>query len=262
MDLQILHDKSIILAALKKNPELQIYCIGDLDDFNWHKTIYFALTDNDTVLSAALLYAGQETPTLLAFCNDEFVYTYKLLERIKSILPNKFNAHLSPGLIPVFGKHNIIEDYGTHFKMSLRKDIPEIDDKNIRKLTADDLKIIQEFYTVSYPDNWFDDHMLGTGKYYGYFVQNKLAGISGVHVFSREYKVAALGNIATHPDHRGQQIGYKLTAMLCNDLKKDHVEFIGLNVRSDNEHAIRCYERIGFETVGKYDECLIKNTGN
>ena len=85
-----------------------------------------------------------------------------------------------------------------------------------------------------------------------------MVGISGIHVYSSEYKVAALGNIATHPDYRGQQIGFKLTSKLCNDLKKS-VDYIGLNVRSDNEIAIKCYKKIGFEIIGTYDECYIMN---
>jgi ribosomal protein S18 acetylase RimI-like enzyme len=262
MDFRVLHDKSIILAALKKDTELQIYGIGDLDDFFWNKSIYFALTDNNNVFSTAQLYVSQKTPTLLAFCNAEFNYTYKLLERLKSILPNQFIAHLSPGLSDVFGKENIIENYGTSYKMSLKKEGQEIGDTNIRKLTAGDLKIMQDFYIVSYPQNWFDSRMLDTNKYYGYFVYDKLVGISGVHVYSEKYKVAALGNIATHPDHRGQQIGYKLTSVLCNDLIKNQVEFIGLNVKSENTHAMNCYKKIGFEIIGKYDECMIKNDCN
>jgi ribosomal protein S18 acetylase RimI-like enzyme len=142
--------------------------------------------------------------------------------------------------------------------MILKKEASNPNDKNIRKLSIEDLEIIKELYTVSYPQNWFDSRMLETNKYYGYFINNKLVGVSGIHVFSEEFKVAGLGNIATHPEYRGKQIGYKLTSALCNDLQKS-VDFIGLNVRSENEYAIKCYKKIGFEIIGTYDECSIKN---
>jgi len=174
-----------------------------------------------------------------------------------SLLPNEFYAHLSPGLIDFFGKQNIEEYYGFNYKMALRLPPVEIEDENIRRLTTEDLPIIQDFYSIAYPHNWFDNRMLETEKYFGYFIDSKLVGISGIHVYSAEYKVAALGNIATHPDYRGKQIGFKLTSMLCYDLSKT-VDFIGLNVKSDNEFAIRCYQKIGFEIIGNYDECLIK----
>lgn len=257
MEVQILHDKQIILAFLKKNEEIQIYCIGDLDEFFWPKTIWYGLTDGNEIFSIALLYAGMQTPTLLLFCDNDPAYSLKLLDGIRTFLPGRFFAHLSPGLIKAFGRKNIIEDYGMHYKMALRK-LYETDDKKIRRLSPGDLPSILNFYSIAYPQNWFDRRMLETGKYFGYFIDNELAGISGIHVYSKSYRVSALGNIATHPAYRGQQIAFKLTSKLCSDLIKD-VNSIGLNVKSDNEPAIKCYRKTGFEIVGKYEEFLINN---
>ena len=258
-ELHILHDKKIIFDYLKQNSGLQIYSIGDLDDFFWPKTIWYALKVNDVFEAIALLYVGLKPSTLLCFYSGESFYYCQLLEKIKFILPNQFNAHLSPNLIDVFGQENVLEKYGFNYKMCLTKKVNEIKENNIRRLKLDDLAVIQDFYAASYPQNWFDERMLQTNKYYGYFIENKLVGVSGIHVYSEQYKVAALGNIATHPDYRGQQIGYKLTATLCYELQKS-VDSIGLNVKSDNENAIKIYKKIGFEIVGEYDECLIKNT--
>jgi ribosomal protein S18 acetylase RimI-like enzyme len=258
MDLQVLHDKASILSFLKENQGLQLYLIGDLDDFFWPKTIWFALREADKTKSIALLYLGMDTPTLLSFYNGDPQFLYQLIERIRHILPEKFNAHLSPGLIDIFGPQNIVSYYGSNYKMILTKEACDPNDENIRKLSLRDLAIINELYSVSYPQNWFDSRMLETNKYCGYFINDKLVGVSGIHVFSEEYKVAALGNIATHPDYRRQQIGYKLTSALCFDLQKI-TDLIGLNVRSDNEYAIKCYKKIGFEIIGTYDEFCIKN---
>jgi ribosomal protein S18 acetylase RimI-like enzyme len=258
MDVQILHDKSKILSFLRNSTELQIYCIGDLDDFFWSKTIWYSLVENNEIKSIALLYVGMEIPTLLIFDSSNSKYPAFLAQKVKPFLPTKFYAHLSAGLIDVFGKQNIIQYYGFNHKMALKNKPFQIEDSNIRRLTISDLPIMEDFYTISYPNNWFDSRMLETKKYFGYFINEKLVGVSGIHVYSADYKVAALGNIATHPDYRGQQIGYKLTSVLCNDLLKT-VDFIGLNVKSDNDFAVTCYKKIGFEIIGSYDECLLKN---
>ena len=249
MDLVILHNKDAIFNFLKENSALQLYTIGDLDNFFWPKTIWYALKEKDKIKSIALLYVGMDTPTLLLFYNGDSSYSYQLIENIRQVLPAKFNAHLSSGLVDIFGKHNILDYFGFNYKMVLAKSVNALNDNNIRKLTTADLTIIKELYKNSYPQNWFDSRMLETKKYYGYFINDKLVGVSGIHVFSEEYKVAALGNITTHPDYRGQQIGYKLTSALCLDLQKC-VDFIGLNVKSDNDYAIRCYKKIGFEIIG------------
>lgn len=258
MDVQILHDKNIIFNYLQKNSGFQIYSIGDLDDFFWPRTIWYALMDGNDIQSIATLYVGMYPPTLLLFHHGDSDFSVQLTERIKSLLPVKFNAHLSSGLLDVFGCENLIDYYGLDYKMILTGKVTYPNDANIRRLTIQDLPIIKDFYTVAYPNNWFDSRMIETEKYYGYFINTKLVGVAGIHVYSKEYKVAALGNIATHPDYRGQQIGYKLTSALCYDLQKS-VDHIGLNVHSDNDHAIKCYKKIGFEIIGYYDGCYIKN---
>lgn len=258
MELDILHSKSEILKFLMNSPVLQVYSIGDLDDFFWPKTIWYSLKEGGEIKAIVLLYVGMPTPTLLAIYDKGFESTHQLLQRVKPILPNKFYAHLGPNLIDVFGKQSIIESYGPHYKMALKKTPPLIDDNNIKRLTINDIPIINEFYSAAYPDNWFDKRMLETQKYFGYFAESHLVGIAGIHVYSDEYKVAALGNIATHPEFRGRQIGYKLTSHLCADLKKS-VDYIGLNVKSDNIAAISCYRKVGFEIVGSYDEYFIRN---
>jgi hypothetical protein len=182
MDIQILHDKNAIWQFLKTSPELQIYCIGDLDDFFWPKTIWYALTVNKKIHAIALLYVGMQIPTLLCFYENNPDYSLKLLEQIKSMLPPKFNAHLSPGLIEIFGKQNVIAYYGLNLKMAITKHPGKIIDSNIKRLKVNDLPMINDFYSVAYPQNWFDKRMLETEKYFGYFVDNKLVGVSGIHV--------------------------------------------------------------------------------
>jgi len=258
MDLEILDNKVSIFNFLKRNPGLNIYSIGDLDDFYWPKTTWYAMMDGNTVFSIAMLYEGQDIPTLLLFYDADSKSALQLLIKIKSLLPFKFNAHFSPGLKDLFGRQNIIKDYGVNYKMILKKVVKEPDYSNINKLTTNDLSKIENFYTYSYAENWFDPCMLETNMYYGYFLNDILVGVSGIHVFSKKYKVAALGNIAVHPDFRGQLIGYKITSVLCYELQKC-VDIIGLNVKADNEFAIRCYKKVGFEIIGTYDECCIEN---
>lgn len=255
---KILHNKSEILEYLMSSPDLQVYSIGDLDDFFWPKTIWYALKDNGKVKSIALLYTGMTIPTLLAIYEKDLDSTYRLLQSIKSSLPSKFYAHLSPGLAELFDQRNIIESYGPHFKMALKNRPSGIHDDSVRRLSREHLQVIEDFYSFAYPENWFDKRMLETGKYFGCFDDNRLIGIAGIHVYSKEYRVAALGNIATHPNFRGRQIAFKLTSILCADLLKD-VDHIGLNVKSDNTAAIKCYQNVGFEVVGNYDELFIEN---
>jgi ribosomal protein S18 acetylase RimI-like enzyme len=258
METRITRDKREIYDFLSKTPALQLYTIGDLDDFFWPYTTWHALYDNGEMQSVALLYTGMTPSTLLVFYENDPYFPRALLKLIRNHLPDKFNVHLSPGLIDLFGRENIIADYGQNYRMILTGKPEKVPDENIRQLTTSDIPLVIELFKIAYPDNWFDSRMVETGKYYGYFNAGMLTGVAGIHVYSPEYCIAALGNIATHPDFRGRKIAYKLTSALCLDLATT-VSIIGLNVKSDNKAAIKCYRNIGFEIRSSYDECYVRN---
>jgi GNAT superfamily N-acetyltransferase len=258
MEIRKSNNKKEIYSFLSRNKGLYLYLIGDLDDFFWPHTTWYAVYVKGEIEAVALLYTGMTPVTLLVFHENDLTYPKELIMDLLPELPQEFNVHLSPGLLDSFGKENIIRNYGRNHRMILAKDPIQISDNKIRRLEMNDIGVIEEFYSLSYPANWFDGRMLETGKYFGYFDHDILAGVAGIHVYSPEYRIAALGNIATHPDFRGKKIAYKLTSALCYDLR-NNTETIGLNVSSGNLAAIKCYENAGFEIRDSYDECFIRN---
>jgi ribosomal protein S18 acetylase RimI-like enzyme len=258
MEIRKSRNKKEIYSFLSRNKGLYLYLIGDLDDFFWPNTTWYVYYENGNIEAVGLLYSGMTPPTFLLFHENDLTYPEKLISEILPELPREFNVHLSPGLLECFGLENIMKNYGRNYRMILARYPEHITDENIRRLTLPDLGDIEEFYRISYPANWFDSRMLETGKYFGYFDSDILTGVAGVHVYSPEYRIAALGNIATHPGFRGKKIAFKLTSALCSDLRRD-TDTIGLNVSSVNQAAIKCYENAGFEIRGSYDECFIRN---
>ena len=120
-------------------------------------------------------------------------------------------------------------------------------------LGPEQLGELTTFYARSYPGNWFDPRMLETGCYFGIRRDDQIVCAGGVHVYSASYRVAALGNIATDPECRGQGLAQQVTAQLCRSLLAT-VDTIGLNVKVDNSAAIACYRKLGFETAAEFDE--------
>ena len=90
---------------------------------------------------------------------------------------------------------------------------------DVIQLSTKDLDDILKLYEISYPDNWFDPRMLETNQYYAIRNENNmLISTAGIHVYSSKYKVAALGNITTHPDFRGKGLAKITSAKLCKSL--------------------------------------------
>jgi RimJ/RimL family protein N-acetyltransferase len=253
----MLRNKNEIEAYLRRNIPLHIYSIGDLDDFFWQDTQWHALKESDEIQALVLIYTGQPIPTLQAL-SEQAGPMQKLLRSIRHLLPDRFHAHLSPGVGEAFKGRYEMESCEKHYKMVLNnKRLPDsIDCSQVVRMTEDDLSQMLQFYEEAYPGNWFDPRMLRTKQYFGMKIDNKLVSVAGIHVYSKTYGVAALGNITTHPDYRGRGIAQSVTARLCQSLL-ENVDHIGLNVRVDNTAGIALYDKLGFEIVAPYYECMI-----
>jgi hypothetical protein len=84
-------DREALRAWLMRDPEVHLYELGDLDDFFWPHTRWYALGD-----AIALVYDAPPLPALLAF--GEPVQFAPLLAELRDVLPRELYAHLSPGL--------------------------------------------------------------------------------------------------------------------------------------------------------------------
>ena len=261
MKVECLRDKNEIEAFLRKNVYLHIYSIGDLDDFFWQNTLWYALKKVDEIHALALLYTGLPLPTLHAL-SEQASPMRELLRSISHRLPGRFHAHLSPGVGEAFKGRYEMQSCEKHHKMALNnKHLPgRIDCSQVVRLTENDLGQMLQLYEEAYPSNWFDSRMLQTEQYFGIKIENRLVSAAGIHVYSEKYRVAALGNVVTHPDYRGKGFGTSVTARLCQSLS-ENVNHIGLNVKADNTIAIALYEKLGFGIITPYYECMISTPG-
>jgi ribosomal protein S18 acetylase RimI-like enzyme len=260
IDLVCLHDKAEVETFTRTNPFLHLYQIGDLDDFFWPHTTWYALRDGEQVRQLVLLYSAPSLPVVLALTDPPVGGLRDLLRTLLPVLPRRFYAHLTEGVEDVLTDDYRIQHHGIHDKMGLtdRSRLDGVDTAEAMALSEADADDLQALYAASYPGNWFDPRMLETGFYQGVRRGGALVSVAGVHAVSRRYRVAALGNITTRPDLRGQGLATVVTARLCQELLRAGIEHVGLNVKADNRGAIACYERLGFERVASYGEYTLE----
>ncbi len=256
-----IHDKAEIETYLRRNPFLHLYALGDLDDFFWPYTSWIAEKEGNLIQSLLLVYSGGGLPVLLAIADEERDRLRDLLSAAirQPLLPRRFYTHLSPGLAEVIAAAGYsLEPHGRYVKMALLHSecISKIDTSQVVPLGRKDEHALLEMYDESYPGNWFDPRMLDSGCYYGIWSAGRVISAAGVHVYSPQYRAAALGNICTNPDFRGQGLGTAVTAKVCQALS-GKIDYIGLNVRANNLSALTAYTRVGFEPVAVYEEYLV-----
>jgi ribosomal protein S18 acetylase RimI-like enzyme len=248
-----LHDRKEIESFLRRNVYLHIYAIGDLDDFFWPYTTWYAVKENEEIQAIAMLYSGRDFPVLLALMEGKPLE--QLIQSVIDFLPGRFHAHLSQDAEAALEQKYEMESRGKYYKMALsdKSLLDNIDCSRVIRLKSEDLGEVLQLYKDAYPGNWFDSRMLQTGQYFGIRKDSRLVSVAGVHVYSQRYKAAALGNIVTHPDYRDNGFGKVVTARLCRSLSET-VDHIGLNVKSANEVALSMYKKLGFEVVECYWE--------
>ena len=93
----------------------------------------------------------------------------------------------------------------------------------------------------------FRPEQIGRGVFYGVLVDGHVVSVAGTHLVSPTYGVGAIGNVFTHPHHRGRGYGTTTTSAVANELLRRGIRDVILNVGQDNAAAIHVYERLGFE---------------
>jgi ribosomal protein S18 acetylase RimI-like enzyme len=253
-----LHDKAMIADFLRQHVDLNVYALGDLDEFFWPSTTWYGLIEGGELRQVVLVYAQPELPVLLALSADASPYTARLLQAIGYLLPRRVYAHLTDDAAAVLADSYAMRSDGSYYKMALTdyKCLDRLDTSSVVQLSPADLPAIQALYRASYPGNWFDPRMLETGCYYGIWQDSALLSIAGIHVYSPQYRVAALGNITTHPEQRGRGLARITTAKLCQTMRST-INHISLNVSVENATAIACYRQLGFVPIATYGEYML-----
>jgi ribosomal protein S18 acetylase RimI-like enzyme len=258
MKINRITDRRKLAAYFRQDLNIHFYSLGDLDDFYWPNTICLGIESSRGVEAVSTIYRGDRLPVLLVF-SDPGKLSHEYINQLIYYLPDQVYAHLSPDLERYFQNEFNVTEIGDHFKMKLENPdiLTKIETKSLQQLSKHDLPEMIDLYKSSYPGNAFDPRMVLTGLYFGYRLEGRIVSAGGVHVYSEKYKVAALGNITTHPDHRNQGLAKMVTAKICQALA-GKVEFIGLNVKCSNLAAIKLYQALGFKISNKYGEFSLK----
>ena len=250
-----LRDRDVIAAFCRRRPAVHAYSLGDLDDFFWPHTHWLGWERDGQLEQLVLLYDEPETPVLLALAEEPATSMADLLGTAADGLPAEIYAHITPELMPALAGYTPTAPPAEHRKLGL-VDPSRLDGypDGAVPLGPEDLDEILAFYARAYPGTWFEPRMLETRRYVGLRDETGLVCVAGVHVWSPEWRVAALGNVATLPEARGRGLATAACASLCRMLLDDGIDTISLNVRADNVAAIGAYGKLGFAHAADYVE--------
>ncbi|MSO57589.1 MAG: GNAT family N-acetyltransferase [Thermoleophilia bacterium] len=263
MALVEVRERERIARFCRRRPGVHAYLLGDLDDFFWPHTRWLGWEEDGVLTELALLYTEPERPVLLAFQETSERTLSALLAAAEPQVPQRLYAHVTGPCLEQLLATRAVGSVHPHSKLALVDEAalarhdpgeqPEI-------LGPTGLAEVEAFYRVAYPGTWFHPRLLETRRYIGIREGRELVAVAGVHVYSPEWRVATLGNVATLPHARGRGLALRACAQLCRLLVADGIDTIGLNVRDDNAAALRVYRALGFVEVARYVEALLDPT--
>jgi GNAT superfamily N-acetyltransferase len=228
------------------------YGLADLEEPFWSSSTWHRRGD---AVVAVLDLGGDPAVYAIAADDEKAAATLELLADLAPSLPDRFLITGPVGVTGPLSATHRIEWVGPHVKMHLadpsRLTPPDDRVEWLDRAAAVDVVTLRA--TDHDVSAFFVPELLDSGHYGGIRVDGDLVAIAGVHVLSERYGVAAIGNVFTRPDHRGQGLASALTATVAQRLLP-LVPTIGLNVQTTNGAARTVYQRLGFVDVLAYEE--------
>lgn len=244
------NDTAALRLLLAKDPIGGAYMLGDLDPQYAPFCSWFVSADSDgqddTIV---MVYDGLSAPAVLTLGSPDGVAA--ILDGFIEALPEHAHAHLAAGHRAVFLRHYDIDTERPMARMGVRGAELVVDpawDQRPDPVIALGHRDTGDIMALSrhYPDSFFEPSQLSSGYYLGVRVAGELVSMAGVHIVSAVDRLAVIGNVVTHPDHRGRGLSTACTGLLCRRLAEGGHDLIALNVERDNRSAVRVYEKLGF----------------
>lgn len=131
-----------------------------------------------------------------------------------------------------------------------------IDGETVR-LRGEHTRALNRLYSSEGGATYYQPRHVEDGCYYGVVDGGRLVAVAGTHAVSRSHGIAVVGNVFTHPQHRGRGHATLATSAVTAAL----LEFcrdVVLSVNRDNDPAISAYHTLGYKDVGDIVEAAAR----
>jgi GNAT superfamily N-acetyltransferase len=247
-------DQFEIRPILETDRNWAVYALGDLAPDQFERSIWLSNADAPAIV---LHYSGFEIPVLFALGKPLDVEP--LLKELGS--PPKMYLHVRPEIIPIVQVGYEVLHEKTMLRMVLdpQRFRPASADDVVR-LTITDREALERLYAEGEPagegPEFFVPSMLKEGVYFGIKQGVDFIAAAGTHLVVPHENVAAIGNVYTRRDRRGQGLATRVISAVANELLAMNLRTIALNVNENNGTATRVYEKLGFAFYCKFEEGL------
>jgi RimJ/RimL family protein N-acetyltransferase len=238
-----------VRSILNADPVWSAYALADLQpDFAPYCRWSVVQAETRAEAGLVLLYTGLEPPV---------IFTAGAAQQVaaalsESELPPSIYMSAQPEHLPAL---QAIYDFGADVRPMWRlvladpAALPILDEALLTRLSTPDSARLRTLYGHGGPftPDAFDPYQIKNGLFWGITdPDGQLAAAGGTHIVDWKAGVAAIGNMYTHPAHRGRGYAGAILTAIVRQLLSHDVNLIVLNVDQRNIAARRLYERHGF----------------
>lgn len=220
--------REAVRALLNRDRAWAVYALGDLAPESFPDCTWWQSSG-----ALGLLYRGFSTPIFWADGPVDLPFDEPAL-----IL--QIREEMVPAIRAVYSKVTLKE----MLRMALQGTPEPV---VAHRLTGTHLPALERLYDAPDGPDFFHASMLEQGVFFGAWQDDQLVAVAGTHILNAEESAAAIGNVYTHPAHRGRGHAARLTAAVAGELRRLGIETIALSVAAHNRAAIAIYTRLGFQ---------------
>jgi ribosomal protein S18 acetylase RimI-like enzyme len=251
LEIQGTRDRELLLGFMDRDRLFAAYAIADMDDAEFPRTRWGVAFEADAPISVVMEYRGLSPQPLFVMGDPEGIGAI-----LKDVIRTRL-AYLAskPDAVAAVAGHYRVDPGAEMVRMAVdRADFRPVLGDAVR-LDAGDTRHLNRLYELGLTA-WLPSEAVAAGVYYGVRRGTRLIAAAGTHVVSPTYGLAAVGNVYTNRDYRGQGLAKVVTSAVTADLL-GRVEQVVLNVRADNVPALAAYSALGYREHTRFEERLV-----
>jgi RimJ/RimL family protein N-acetyltransferase len=249
-------DRAMLHEFLAQDRLYSAYAICDLEAREFGRTRWGAAYDGDDLVAVGLEYTGPTPQPVFVMGRPDGISA--VLRDV--IRPRAAYIATQTAMLPAVEAHYRVDPGPQMIRMWVDHQRFRPYPATVQRLLPVEIGELNKLYQLGFA-SWLPSSAIADGVYYGLRVNGRLVSAAGTHVVSPASRLAVVGNVLTHLDHRGRGFATAVTGAVTAELLRTCDQVV-LNVRADNPPAINAYRRLGYAEHTRFEERLIHRLGS
>ena len=245
-------DRVLLREYLERDRLFAAYAICDLAEREFPRTRWGIATIGERPVAVAMEYGGLTPQPMFVMGDNEGIAA--ILRDV--VRPRAAYLAGAAETLPAVAQLYRVEPGPPMIRMWVDRTTFKPAPAQVERLLPVEVSELNRLYQLGFAA-WLPSSAIAEGVYFGIRVNGRLVAAAGTHVISRTARLAVVGNVLTHTDHRGRGYAQAVTSAVTAELLR-YCDDVVLNVRSDNPPAIQAYSRLGFVEHTRFEERLVR----